>query len=83
MARTRLVIDLATGERSVVPYTAEEEAAADAAYEAEQVARSAATAEANGIALDQRQKETAKGEAAALWKAGKEEAAFNKLLEMI
>lgn len=36
MARSRIVVDLATGEQTIVPYTPEEEAAADAAYEAEQ-----------------------------------------------
>jgi hypothetical protein len=38
MARERIVINLASGEQTVVPYTLEEEAAADAAYEAEQEA---------------------------------------------
>ncbi len=36
MARTRIVVDLSTGQQTEVPYTPEEEAAADAAYEAEQ-----------------------------------------------
>lgn len=41
------------------------------------------TATVNGEALDARQKETAKEEAAALFKAGDTEAAFTKLLEII
>lgn len=36
MARTRIVVDLSTGQQTEVPYTPEEETAADAAYEAEQ-----------------------------------------------
>lgn len=38
MARTRIVVDLPTGQQTEVPYTPEEEAEADAAYEAEQEA---------------------------------------------
>ena len=35
MARNRIVVDLSTGQQSTIPYTPEEEAAADAAAEAE------------------------------------------------
>lgn len=41
MGRTKIEVDLLTGEQKVVPYTAEEEMAADAAYQAELDARSA------------------------------------------
>jgi hypothetical protein len=41
------------------------------------------TPESNGVALDDRQKQTAKDEAAALAKSGDFEAAFSKLLELI
>jgi hypothetical protein len=41
------------------------------------------TPEQNGAALDARQKQTAKDEAAALAKSGDFEAAFSKLLELI
>lgn len=82
MTRSRIVVDLSTGEQSVVPYTLEEEAEADAAYEADQARKSAATAEANGAALDERQKKTAKDEAAALAKSGDYKAAILKLVEI-
>ena len=46
-------------------------------------APSANISEKNGAALDERQKQTAKDEAAALAKAGDFAAAFTKLLELI
>jgi len=83
MTRYARTINLATGQETLVPFTPEEEAAADAAA-ADQVAQlSADIVENNGIALDARQRETAKDEAAALAKAGDFEAAFNKVLELL
>lgn len=83
MARTRIVVDLATGQQTEVAYTPEEEAEADAAYEAEQASLSEILPGKNGAALDKRQKQTAKDEAAALAKAGDFEAAINKLSELL
>jgi hypothetical protein len=83
MARTRIVVDLSTGQQTEVAYTSEEEAEADAAYEAEQMTKSTATAEQNGAALDERQKQTAKEDARALLNAGKTNDAVLKLMELL
>jgi hypothetical protein len=83
MPRFARTIDLATGEETLVPFTPEEEAAADASAAAELARKSEAVTEANGAALDERQKKTAKDEAAALAKSGDLEAAFHKILELI
>lgn len=45
MARTRIVVDLTTGEQSEVAYTPEEEIEADAAYALEQEAQLATAQE--------------------------------------
>jgi hypothetical protein len=86
MARTRIVIDLSTGQQSEVPYTPEEEAAADAAYAAEHEARTAADAEANGAALEVRRRDEAKDEISKLAEKGdlaSVAAALKKAIELI
>jgi hypothetical protein len=83
MPRFARTINLATGAETLVPFTPEEEAAADAAAEAEQARLSEVVADKNGAALDTRQRKTAKDEAAALAKSGDLEAAFHKILELI
>jgi hypothetical protein len=76
MARTRIVVDLSTGQQTAVPYTSEEEAAADAAYDEW-------LSVVSDAALNEQQKQDAKDEAAALVQSGDIEGAFSKLLELL
>lgn len=82
MSRTRP--KLVDGVIQHVPLTPEEEAQRDADEVAEAARLSSlgdGTAERNGAALDERQKKTAKDEAAALAKSGDYKAAILKILE--
>ncbi len=86
MARTRIVVNLSTGEQETIAYTPEEEAEADAAYEAEQKEKTAADAKANGAALEVRRRDEAKDEIAQLAEKGDTASlalALKKALELI
>jgi hypothetical protein len=79
-----------TGEPDIVREAAEAAWTPEvvAAFEAHQRAIAlpvapAITPEGNGAALDERQRKTAIAEAAALWSGGDQDAAFNKLLELL